>query len=142
MPISTTYKNRQTQKIQMPKGRAEQRSASRANRLGPGSRKATRLTCSNCRSRKIRCDGAQPSCGICVAYGEECQYAHPPPMTQILAMTDKIAQLEQTIKDLQSSTNSAASHHSTQPDTATEASPGVGFTSPPDAPPSVAPSYI
>ncbi|KAF5563951.1 pathway-specific regulatory [Fusarium phyllophilum] len=79
----------------MPKTRRERRESP------PRPKKTARLTCNNCRARKVRCDGGQPICGICIAYNETCQYDRPPPMTQIRAMADKIAQLEQTIKDLQ-----------------------------------------
>ncbi|KAF4958105.1 hypothetical protein FGADI_2663 [Fusarium gaditjirri] len=79
----------------MPKTRRERRESP------PRPKKIARLTCKNCRARKVRCDGGQPICGICIAYNETCQYDRPPPMTQIRAMADKIAQLEQTIKDLQ-----------------------------------------
>ncbi|KAJ4111040.1 hypothetical protein NW760_006227 [Fusarium oxysporum] len=79
----------------MPKTRRERRESP------PRPKKTARLTCKNCRARKVRCDGGQPICGICIAYNETCQYDRPPPMTQIRAMADKIAQLEQTIKDLQ-----------------------------------------
>lgn len=57
-------------------------------------KKAKGLTCRNCRTRKIRCDGSLPNCGICRAYGEDCLYDKAPPMSQILAMTERIAQLE------------------------------------------------
>ncbi|CAG7561148.1 unnamed protein product [Fusarium equiseti] len=53
-----------------------------------------------CRLRKVRCDGGQPVCGICIAYGETCDYDRPPPMTQIRAMADRIAELEETVKKL------------------------------------------
>ncbi|KAF5642452.1 pathway-specific regulatory [Fusarium tjaetaba] len=79
----------------MPKTRRQRRESP------PRPKKTARLTCNNCRARKVRCDGGQPVCGICIAYNETCQYDRPPPMTQIRAMADKIAQLEQTIQDLQ-----------------------------------------
>ncbi|KAK8091238.1 hypothetical protein PG994_000743 [Apiospora phragmitis] len=31
--------------------------------------------CTQCRDRKIKCDGSQPKCGRCVRYGHECHYA-------------------------------------------------------------------
>ncbi|KAF5623594.1 regulatory protein [Fusarium sp. NRRL 25303] len=86
----------------MPKTRRERRDSP------PRPKKSARLTCKNCRARKVRCDGGQPVCGICIAYNETCQYDRPPPMTQIRAMADRIAQLEQTIKDLQNNGTSIA----------------------------------
>ncbi|KAF4345145.1 pathway-specific regulatory [Fusarium beomiforme] len=102
---STVENQSQTSHIafSMPKTR-------RARKESPARpRKTARLTCSNCRARKVRCDGGQPVCGICIAYNETCQYDRPPPMTQIRAMADKIAQLEQTIKDLQSNNTTSIS---------------------------------
>lgn len=66
----------------------------------PRGKKAPRLTCVKCRTKKIRCDGGQPACGICNAYNEDCIYDKPPPMTQVLAMAERIKELEQTLKDL------------------------------------------
>lgn len=57
-------------------------------------RQAYHLTCSNCRNRKVKCDGKQPECGICSAYNQECHYDKSPPMSQVLAMAERIAQLE------------------------------------------------
>lgn len=37
---------------------------------------------------------AQPECGICKAYSQECHYDKSPPMSQVLAMAERIAQLE------------------------------------------------
>ena len=59
-----------------------------------GRRQAYHLTCSNCRNRKVKCDGAQPECGICKAYSQDCHYDKSPPMSQVLAMAERIAQLE------------------------------------------------
>ncbi|KAF9772734.1 hypothetical protein IL306_009546, partial [Fusarium sp. DS 682] len=87
----------------MPKTRRARRESP------PRPKKTARLTCNNCRARKVRCDGSQPICGICTAYNEDCQYDRPPPMTQIRAMADKIAELEKTIKDLQSNNTAAIS---------------------------------
>lgn len=68
---------------------------SKAAGLKRGSRRqAYHLTCSNCRTRKVKCDGAQPECGICKAYSQECHYDKSPPMSQVLAMAERIAQLE------------------------------------------------
>ena len=65
--------------------------------------KRPRLTCVNCRTRKIRCDGAQPSCGICTAYSESCQYDKMPPMSQVLAMVERLKELEDTVEQLRGS---------------------------------------
>ncbi|KAF4450509.1 hypothetical protein F53441_6364 [Fusarium austroafricanum] len=56
---------------------------------------------------------------ITLAYNETCEYDRPPPMTQIRAMADKIAQLEQTIQNLQNNGNAP---------NGTTASPGDNIT--------------
>ncbi|RGP76558.1 hypothetical protein FLONG3_5220 [Fusarium longipes] len=73
-------------------------------------KKVARLTCKGCRLRKVRCDGGQPVCGICIAYGETCDYDRPPPMTQIRAMADKIKQLEETINRLKNNPSDETSN--------------------------------
>lgn len=86
-------------------------------------KKAPRLTCVNCRTKKIRCDGGQPACGICNAYSEDCTYDKPPPMSTVLAMAEKIKELEQTLKDLQQGhdqplSNNTAEHNASNTATA------------------------
>lgn len=70
------------------------------SRRGFSGPKASSLTCRNCRDRKIRCDGSQPRCGICVAYHDECIYDKPPPMSQITSMAARIAELERLVQEL------------------------------------------
>ncbi|KAL4779966.1 fungal-specific transcription factor domain-containing protein [Aspergillus varians] len=55
------------------------------------------LTCENCRARKTRCDGTQPTCKTCDVYHDECRYEKPPPMSQIIAMANRLQEAEQTI---------------------------------------------
>ncbi|KAF5664239.1 regulatory protein [Fusarium heterosporum] len=85
----------------MPKRKPQKRNPDVAD-PEPSAKRAARLTCKGCRLRKVRCDGGQPDCGICIAYSETCEYDRPPPMTQIRAMADKIAHLEQTLSELRS----------------------------------------
>ncbi|KAF2756436.1 hypothetical protein EJ05DRAFT_441135 [Pseudovirgaria hyperparasitica] len=87
----------------MPKTRFE-----KARQTTRQQRQAYHLTCSNCRTRKMRCDGNQPMCGICQVYNDKCIYDKPPPMSQILAMAEKVAILERTIEDLRTS---GSAHH-------------------------------
>ncbi|OAA55544.1 Transcription factor [Niveomyces insectorum RCEF 264] len=70
---------------------------SRADRL---SRTHRGLTCANCRSRKTRCDGTQPTCKTCEVYRDACRYEKPPPMSQIVAMARRLQEAEQTIAEL------------------------------------------
>ncbi|KAI8985793.1 hypothetical protein BDB01DRAFT_786328 [Pilobolus umbonatus] len=36
------------------------------------------LACSNCRKKKVKCDGIQPTCSRCASIGKDCQYSDPP----------------------------------------------------------------
>lgn len=83
-------------------------------------KKPPSLTCRGCRTRKIRCDGAQPSCGICIAYSDNCVYDKPPPMSQIVAMADKIADLESIVRRLQSQSGTESGSPDDQPLAAVE----------------------
>nr|POE56689.1 nitrogen assimilation transcription factor nit-4 [Quercus suber] len=62
-----------------------------------GARTGYGLTCSPCRHKKVKCDGRRPGCGICLAYGESCHYDKLPSMSQILAMTNRIEELERQL---------------------------------------------
>lgn len=56
--------------------------------------------CSNCRRRKIKCDGAIPRCSNCVLYDQECIYHHGQdkrkiaPKERLQALTAYCQQLE------------------------------------------------
>ncbi|RGP72459.1 nitrogen assimilation transcription factor nit-4 [Fusarium sporotrichioides] len=65
------------------------------------SRKYRGLTCANCRIKKVRCEGGQPTCKTCEIYHVECHYDKPPPLSQIVAMAKKLQQAEETIERLQ-----------------------------------------
>lgn len=39
----------------------------------------SRLGCKNCKTRKVKCDEARPSCRACTLRKEECKYPAPPP---------------------------------------------------------------
>lgn len=76
------------------------------------------LTCANCRARKIRCEGSQPTCKTCDAYHEKCRYEKLPHMSQILAMAKQLQEAEQTIAELRRAAHEAAPnapHHSYAP---------------------------
>lgn len=56
--------------------------------------------CSNCRRRKIKCDGTVPRCSNCVLYEQECVYQHGldkrkiAPKERLLALTTYCQRLE------------------------------------------------
>ncbi|KAI0125266.1 fungal-specific transcription factor domain-containing protein [Xylariales sp. AK1849] len=78
--------------------------SSASNHTGQRARTGTRthrgLTCQNCRVRKTRCDGTQPSCKTCEVYQDECRYEKPPPMSQIIGMAKRLQEAEATIAEL------------------------------------------
>jgi hypothetical protein len=39
-----------------------------------GSAKVKRIACVLCRKRKLRCDGARPTCGTCMRLSHDCAY--------------------------------------------------------------------
>ncbi|KAF2023467.1 hypothetical protein EK21DRAFT_105276 [Setomelanomma holmii] len=78
------------------------RARGKTPRQQPGHRKSRGLTCSKCRTRKVRCDGAQPACKMCELYNDDCSYDKPPSMSLLLAMAKRLQEAEQTIADLRS----------------------------------------
>lgn len=84
----------------MPKTRSSLKSVAKSSQQ---QRKAINLTCRKCRSRKIRCDGGSPACGICLAYGDECHYDKPPSLSQMAAMEAIISDLKCKNEELKSS---------------------------------------
>ncbi|KAH8812417.1 fungal-specific transcription factor domain-containing protein [Xylogone sp. PMI_703] len=74
------------------------------------------FTCSNCRSRKTRCDGTQPSCKTCEVYNDQCRYDKPPPMSQINMMAKKLQDAERIIANLQAAIQSGTRSIDHSPD--------------------------
>ncbi|KAJ4479064.1 hypothetical protein J3R30DRAFT_3473875 [Lentinula aciculospora] len=60
--------------------------------------------CTNCRRRKIRCDGERPRCGPCLnssAAFSDCEYNDNNGLTQVQILEDQISILETRLKELQ-----------------------------------------
>lgn len=61
------------------------------------------LACQRCKTRKQRCDGAQPSCSSCIKVGHECLYLAPQlpgaldRREHIKALEDRVAELETSL---------------------------------------------
>ncbi|KAI0141251.1 hypothetical protein GGR57DRAFT_509232 [Xylariaceae sp. FL1272] len=80
------------------------------------------LTCANCRARKIRCEGSQPTCKTCEAYHDECHYDKAPPVSQVLALAARLKEAEQVIASLRAeraSRSPADTHTGTWQESAT-----------------------
>ncbi|KAL3453040.1 fungal-specific transcription factor domain-containing protein [Aspergillus insuetus] len=69
------------------------------------SRRARGLTCANCRARKVRCEGGQPTCKTCEIYNEECRYDKPPSMSDFLAMAKRLENAEKELAEMRASVN-------------------------------------
>ncbi|GMK56845.1 hypothetical protein CspeluHIS016_0306850 [Cutaneotrichosporon spelunceum] len=60
--------------------------------------------CNGCRRRKMKCDGAQPSCAICKVYKEECVYnpeadgRRSTPKAYVAALEERVRVLEGMLK--------------------------------------------
>ncbi|KAL1407380.1 hypothetical protein Q8F55_006802 [Vanrija albida] len=60
--------------------------------------------CNGCRRRKMKCDGAQPSCSICKVYNEQCVYnpeqdgRRSAPKAYVSALEDRIRLLEGALR--------------------------------------------
>ena len=64
---TTTRPANQEDKSQAKDGRSN-------NQANGSAGKSRHTACSVCRERKIRCDGAQPSCSRCIRLGHQCSY--------------------------------------------------------------------
>lgn len=83
----------------MPRTRSEE---SRTRQSKGVSKGTYRLTCARCRARKVKCDGSTPECRICLAYGQPCYYDKTPPMSQVVAMAQRIEHLERNLASSES----------------------------------------
>ncbi|KAL1988828.1 hypothetical protein VTN96DRAFT_7712 [Rasamsonia emersonii] len=59
------------------------------------------FSCEACRKRKVKCNGASPSCARCAARGEVCVYSLAPTLSYTKTLEAKIAQLEEALAKLQ-----------------------------------------
>ncbi|KAH6954605.1 fungal-specific transcription factor domain-containing protein [Fusarium avenaceum] len=92
------------------------------------SRKYRGLTCANCRAKKVRCEGSQPTCKTCEIYHVECRYDKPPPLSQVVAMAKKLQEAEETIQRLQGGESSTQRPEANVPGADTTVQPPTSFT--------------
>ncbi|CAE6504861.1 unnamed protein product [Rhizoctonia solani] len=57
--------------------------------------------CHICRQRKVRCDGARPTCGRCVKSRAECAYDEEIKKSKITLLRDEISDLKKRIQELE-----------------------------------------
>ncbi|KAI0845064.1 hypothetical protein F5Y00DRAFT_273314 [Daldinia vernicosa] len=104
----------------------------------PPTRQNPGAACEECRRRKVRCDRQQPSCGLCLSSGVQCQITTPrpprgPKRGYLKALQARIATLEGTLlqqqQQQQQSSNDSIHTISISPgDTSIE---GLTFNDPP-----------
>lgn len=87
------------------------------------------MACNLCRERKVRCDGAQPTCGRCSRLGNECVYN----VDRRLSNRDNERRLNETIRTLKEGLSNAEAKLSDREKSSTlETLPGFGFNDIPD----------
>ncbi|KAJ9231370.1 transcriptional regulator family: Fungal Specific TF [Paecilomyces variotii] len=59
------------------------------------------FSCEACRKRKVKCNGASPSCSRCAARGEVCVYSLAPTLSYTKTLEARVAQLEDALVKLQ-----------------------------------------
>ncbi|KAF7128505.1 hypothetical protein CNMCM5793_003293 [Aspergillus hiratsukae] len=67
----------------------------------PGKRRRVALACDVCRTRKSRCDGIRPQCGMCKDLGFECVYTPPVTATNVIVQKDYLKDLESRVTSLE-----------------------------------------
>ncbi|KAL1957265.1 hypothetical protein VTO42DRAFT_6171 [Malbranchea cinnamomea] len=58
------------------------------------------FSCEACRKRKVKCNGASPSCSRCAARGEVCVYSLTPTLSYTKSLESRIAELEAELEKL------------------------------------------
>ncbi|EEH09662.1 conserved hypothetical protein [Histoplasma capsulatum G186AR] len=66
----------------------------------PGVTRKSAFSCEACRKRKVKCNGANPSCSRCTARGETCVYSLTPTLSYTKTLEARVAELEATIAQL------------------------------------------
>ncbi|RAL16891.1 putative C6 transcription factor [Aspergillus homomorphus CBS 101889] len=60
------------------------------------------FSCEACRKRKVKCNGASPSCSRCATRGEVCVYSLAPTLSYTKQLEARVAQLEDALTKLRS----------------------------------------
>ncbi|KAL4880947.1 fungal-specific transcription factor domain-containing protein [Aspergillus karnatakaensis] len=60
------------------------------------------FSCEGCRKRKVKCNGASPSCSRCAARGTPCVYTLAPTLSYTKQLETRVAQLENDLAELRS----------------------------------------
>lgn len=68
-------------------------------------RRRIALACTSCRNRKSRCNGAKPSCSLCIELGFECVYQQPAagnskPIQAPVGYDERLRAIEDTLRQL------------------------------------------
>ncbi|KAE8148213.1 fungal-specific transcription factor domain-containing protein [Aspergillus avenaceus] len=65
------------------------------------------FSCEACRKRKVKCNGASPSCSRCAARGETCVYSLAPTLSYTKQLEARVAQLEDALSKLRTQQQSS-----------------------------------
>ncbi|KAI9036572.1 putative C6 transcription factor [Aspergillus affinis] len=85
------------------------------------------FSCEACRKRKVKCNGASPSCSRCAARGEVCVYSLAPTLSYTKQLETRVAQLEDALSKLRGQANEVEARKGSSPASTGEssASPGI-----------------
>ncbi|KAI9370987.1 fungal-specific transcription factor domain-containing protein [Aspergillus egyptiacus] len=64
------------------------------------------FSCEGCRKRKVKCNGASPSCSRCAARGTPCVYTLAPTLSYTKQLESRVAELEDALAKLRSQQSS------------------------------------
>ncbi|KAJ5901726.1 hypothetical protein N7495_002254 [Penicillium taxi] len=84
------------------------------------------FSCEACRKRKVRCNGASPSCSRCAARGETCVYSLAPTLSYTKQLESRVSQLEDAISALRSQQAEAETKKVSSPSSVAESSSSAG----------------
>ncbi|KAL2853386.1 C6 transcription factor [Aspergillus pseudoustus] len=66
----------------------------------PNPSRKSAFSCEGCRKRKVKCNGASPSCSRCVARGTPCVYSLAPTLSYTKQLEARVAELEDALAKL------------------------------------------
>ncbi|KAJ5161856.1 hypothetical protein N7492_007248 [Penicillium capsulatum] len=84
------------------------------------------FSCEACRKRKVKCNGASPSCSRCAARGEVCIYSLAPTLSYTKQLEARVAQLEDALSKLRGQQADAEARKVGSPASVAESSSSAG----------------
>ncbi|KAJ5883311.1 uncharacterized protein N7473_010197 [Penicillium subrubescens] len=84
------------------------------------------FSCEACRKRKVKCNGASPSCSRCAARGETCVYSLAPTLSYTKQLEARVAQLEDALSKLRGQNANIEARKGSSPASVAESSSSAG----------------